>query len=167
MHWRRKWQPTPVSLPGESQGQGSLGGLPSMGSHRVGHVWSHLAAAGVCIGFTKALHYFTSKKESSADTASHALSCPENSIWAKKHDAPIDESATVPHCFLVLCKLGNIIYIGSKIWGQIALLHILTLPLRSYVTWLRHLTSLCLHCLIGTLSKRWHLTHRLVVQIRF
>ena len=24
MHWRRKWQPTPVCLPGESQGQGSL-----------------------------------------------------------------------------------------------------------------------------------------------
>ena len=26
MHWRRKWQPTPVFLPGESQGQGSLAG---------------------------------------------------------------------------------------------------------------------------------------------
>ena len=26
MHWRRKWQPTPVLLPGESQGQGSLVG---------------------------------------------------------------------------------------------------------------------------------------------
>ena len=26
MHWRRKWQPTPVFLPGESQGQGSLEG---------------------------------------------------------------------------------------------------------------------------------------------
>ena len=25
-HWRRKWQPTPVFLPGESQGQGSLVG---------------------------------------------------------------------------------------------------------------------------------------------
>ena len=24
MHWRRKWQPTPVSLPGESQGQRGL-----------------------------------------------------------------------------------------------------------------------------------------------
>ena len=24
MHWRRNWQPTPVFLPGESQGQGSL-----------------------------------------------------------------------------------------------------------------------------------------------
>ena len=46
MHWRRKWQPTPVFLPGESQGQGSLSfisiiimecGLLSMGSHRVRH----------------------------------------------------------------------------------------------------------------------------------
>ena len=26
IHWRRKWQPTPVSLPGESQGRGSLVG---------------------------------------------------------------------------------------------------------------------------------------------
>ena len=26
MHWRRKWQPTPVFLPGESQGQESLVG---------------------------------------------------------------------------------------------------------------------------------------------
>ena len=51
-HWRRKWQPTPVFLPGESQGRGSIPGtgepgrLPSMGSHRVGHDWSDLAAAG-------------------------------------------------------------------------------------------------------------------------
>ena len=44
MHWRRKWQPAPVFLPGESQGQGSLG-LPSVASHRVGHDWSDLAAA--------------------------------------------------------------------------------------------------------------------------
>ena len=26
MHWRRKWQPTPVFLPGEYQGQGSVVG---------------------------------------------------------------------------------------------------------------------------------------------
>ena len=40
MHWRRKWQPTPVFLPGESRGQGSLGepgGPPSVGLHRLGH----------------------------------------------------------------------------------------------------------------------------------
>ena len=35
MHWRGKWQPTPVFLPGESQERGEPGGLPSMGSHRV------------------------------------------------------------------------------------------------------------------------------------
>jgi len=44
MHWRRKWQPTPVFLPGESQGWGSLVGCQSMGSHRVRHNWSNLAA---------------------------------------------------------------------------------------------------------------------------
>ena len=32
MHWRRKWQPTPVFLPGESQGWGSLVG---------GRLWGH------------------------------------------------------------------------------------------------------------------------------
>ena len=42
MHWRRKWQPTPVFLPGESQGTAEARGLPSMGSHRVGHDWSDL-----------------------------------------------------------------------------------------------------------------------------
>ena len=68
MHWRRKWQSTPVFFPGESQGRGSLVGcrlwgrteldktgamqqqqripwtekpcgLQSMGSQRVGHNW--------------------------------------------------------------------------------------------------------------------------------
>ena len=36
MHWRRKWQPTPVFLP-EIPGMGEPGGLPSMRPHRVGH----------------------------------------------------------------------------------------------------------------------------------
>ena len=44
MHWRKKWQPTLVFLPGESQGQ-EPGGLPSIGSHRVGHDWRDLAVA--------------------------------------------------------------------------------------------------------------------------
>ena len=35
MHWRRKWQPTPVFLPGESQGRGSL-----MGCRLWGHTES-------------------------------------------------------------------------------------------------------------------------------
>ena len=38
MHWRRKWQPTPVFfLAWRIPGKGEPDGLPSMGSHRVGH----------------------------------------------------------------------------------------------------------------------------------
>ena len=44
LHWRRKWQPTPVFLPGESQGRGSLVGCRLWG-RRVGHDWSNLAAS--------------------------------------------------------------------------------------------------------------------------
>ena len=43
MHWRRKWQPSPVFLPAECWGW-EPGGLLSMGSHRVGHNWRDLAA---------------------------------------------------------------------------------------------------------------------------
>ena len=44
MHWRRKWQPTPVFLPRESQGQQSLVGCHLWG-RRVRHNWSDAAAA--------------------------------------------------------------------------------------------------------------------------
>ena len=44
MHWRRQWQPTPVFLPGESQGQQSLVGCCLWG-HTVRYDWSNLAAA--------------------------------------------------------------------------------------------------------------------------
>ena len=37
--WRRKWQPTPVLLPGKSHGQRSLLGYSPWGSQRVGHDW--------------------------------------------------------------------------------------------------------------------------------
>ena len=47
MHWRRKWHPTPVFLPGESQGWRSLVGCHLMRFHRVGHDWRDLAAASV------------------------------------------------------------------------------------------------------------------------
>ena len=47
-------QPTPVFLPGESQGQGS-GGLPSMGSHRVGHDSSDLAEAAAAASIQKVI----------------------------------------------------------------------------------------------------------------
>ena len=38
--WRRKWQPTPVFLSGESHGQRSLSGCNTGGCKRVGHDWA-------------------------------------------------------------------------------------------------------------------------------
>ena len=35
--WTRKWQPTPVFLPGKFHGQRSLAGYGPWGSQRVGH----------------------------------------------------------------------------------------------------------------------------------
>ena len=43
MPWRRRWQPTPVFLPGESSGTEEPGGLQSTGSGRIGHDRSDLA----------------------------------------------------------------------------------------------------------------------------
>ena len=51
MHWRRKWQPTPVFLAWRIPGMGKPGGLLSMELHRVGHNWSDLAAAAVTPGW--------------------------------------------------------------------------------------------------------------------
>ena len=55
-HWRRKWQPTPVFLPGESQGRGSLVGC-RLWDHRIGHDWSDLAAAWVYLVGGKPLKF--------------------------------------------------------------------------------------------------------------
>ena len=55
MHWRRKWQPTPVFLPGESQGWGSLVGCHLWG-RTVGHDWSDLAAAGLIAASLLSFH---------------------------------------------------------------------------------------------------------------
>ena len=61
--WRRKWQPTPVFLPGKSHGQRSLASYTPWGRKRVGHnlatqqhidQWDHLMTS---------MEYQFSKKE--------------------------------------------------------------------------------------------------------
>ena len=49
MHWRRKWQPTPVFLPGESQGRGSLGGCRLWGRTESDMTEATAAAAAACL----------------------------------------------------------------------------------------------------------------------
>ena len=52
MHWRRQWQPTPVFLPGESQGRGSLVGCRLWGRAESDTNWSDLAAAAAAAAIT-------------------------------------------------------------------------------------------------------------------
>ena len=56
--------PTPVFLPGESQGRRSLVGciVQSMESHRVGHDWSGLAAAAAAATAQNDTSYFLSSR---------------------------------------------------------------------------------------------------------
>ena len=57
MCWRRKWQPTPVFLPGESQGRGSLVGC-RLWDCRVGHDWCDLAAAAAIMSSMVAISIY-------------------------------------------------------------------------------------------------------------
>ena len=60
--WRRKWQPTPVFLPGESHGQRSHGELQSMGLQRVrhdsAHVYTHTHTTERCLRSVVNMSFF-------------------------------------------------------------------------------------------------------------
>ena len=53
MGWRRKWQPTPVFLPGESQGRGSLVGCHLQGRTESGTTEVTAAAAAAAVLLVK------------------------------------------------------------------------------------------------------------------
>ena len=53
MHWRRKWQPTPVFLPGESQGWWSLVGCRLWGRTESDTTENLAAAAAAAFQETK------------------------------------------------------------------------------------------------------------------
>ena len=74
-------QPTPVFLPGESQGR-EPGGLPSMGSHRVGHDLSDLAAAADSILNSRDITLPTEFRLVKAMVLSVVMYACEN--WTKK-----------------------------------------------------------------------------------
>ena len=85
-HWRRKWQPTPVFLPGESQGRWSLVGLPSMGSYRVGHNWRDLAAAAaVVVVIMEWAYYVVGPMSSAFNALDHLIFTP--TLWDVTHNS--------------------------------------------------------------------------------
>ena len=83
MHWRRKWQPTPVFSPGESQRR-EPGGLLSMGLHRVGRDWSDLAAAAAAREVQYNNHYY--KQQEYRIEFSHMQKTPPD--FREREDKP-------------------------------------------------------------------------------
>ena len=61
MHWRRQWQPTPVFLPGESQGRGSLVGC-CLGVAQSRTRLKRLSSNGTC-GLKKKMPFFFFKHD--------------------------------------------------------------------------------------------------------
>ena len=81
MHWRRKWPPTPVFLPGESHGQRSLVGYNLWGC-KVRHDWATNT-------HTQVVHSFSSKEQASFNSMTAVTTC--NDFGAQENK--------VCHCF--------------------------------------------------------------------
>ena len=83
MHWRRKWQPTPVFLPGESQGWRSL-----VGSHLWGHTELDMTEATqrqqqnltICKAFLKVLWRYL-KNSSTQSVIPSFLNFDKTKLW--------------------------------------------------------------------------------------
>ena len=93
MHWRRKWQPTPVFLPGESRGRGSLVGC-RLGVAQSRTRLKRLSSSSSTLTFPPPFHCRTA----SSDWKSSPF--PTSLI-------SIASSVVLPYLFLVLrCCLG-------------------------------------------------------------
>ena len=119
---RRKWQPTPVFLPGESQGR-EPGRLPNMGSHRVRHDWSDLAAVAVAAGgwALKNWYFWTvvleKTLESPLDSKEIKLVNPKrNQSWLGRTDAEA-EASIFCHLMQTVNSLEKTLMLG-KIEGR-------------------------------------------------
>ena len=113
MHWRRKWQPTPVFLPGESQRRGSLvsyhlwghieSDMTEVTQHSIAYI-SKSGIAGLCdsstFNFLSSLH--TLLQRSSSNLYSHQQGKrvpfsphPLQQLLLNGHS---DQYEVIPHC---------------------------------------------------------------------
>ena len=86
MHWRRKWQPTPVFLPGESQGRGSLVGCrPGVAQSRTRLKWLSSSSSNTWLFLflvTKSCPTLFSTPRTVAFPASLSMGFPRQEYWS-------------------------------------------------------------------------------------
>ena len=82
--WRRKWQPTPVFLPGKSHGPEKLGGLQSRGSQSQkqlsAHTHTHIQCCQQSNKADKIIPIFQMKEEKT-ESARCLLFCSRSHHW--------------------------------------------------------------------------------------
>ena len=108
MHWRRKWQPTPVFLPGESQGWGSLVGC---------HLWGRTELATVAFSSLSVESESERRSVMSHSWQPHGLYSPWNSLGQKTGVSSLSllqgifptqgPNAGLPHCRWILYQLNR------------------------------------------------------------
>ena len=91
MHWRRKWQPTPVFLPGESQGWGNLGGC---------RLWGH-----------------TESDTTEATSSSSSSNLPVIAEKKKKKNSECSSLILLSDCLLMILMLLSHFQNMSQIWS--------------------------------------------------
>ena len=82
MHWRRKWQPTPVFLPREFQGRGSLVGC---------HLWGRIESDTTEVTAAAAKHIYFLQKKSHNPTLHFLVVFPsqKTKVELYKYPSPI------------------------------------------------------------------------------
>ena len=121
MHWRRKWQPTPVFLPGESQGWGSLVGCRLWGC-TVGDNWSDLAVKNPPAMWETWVWSWVGKSPWRRETLPTPVFCPgeiHGLVWGCK------QSDTTERISLSLA-FNAIVCVDHKKWWKV--LHEMEIP---------------------------------------
>ena len=122
--WRKKWQPTPVFLPGESHEERSLAGFRPRGHKRVGHNWGYTHRIKDWESFLAANFL---KEE--GDKKNNPISNPQDESWGCSFLLPVLSllgSTIIAHdrcsknIFIFISadydKLANILYIHNVIY---------------------------------------------------
>ena len=127
MHWRRKWQPTPVFLPGESQGREAWWAA-IYGSHRVGHDWSDLSAAAADLCWASLVVQLVKNLPARRETRVRSLGWEDPlekgkathssilaySLWRRK-ESDMTEQLSLSHiCYTFFGMLSHFLISNSK-----------------------------------------------------
>ena len=89
MHWRRKWQPTPVFLPGESQGRGSLVGCSQTRLERLNSSSRDREGGHVKRSQSRVMPLKPRKAKEGSDAQSQERSMEQTPLRASRRNQPL------------------------------------------------------------------------------